>query len=192
MSTVATHPIASHVQLQHGSDWQGIDLTGWVITEKLDGCRALWDGQQLVTRTGNVIDAPAELLAALPAGVALDGEVYAGRGNYETARQAVQYGRWVPGVRFHVFDAITQGDAAQRRYVAVRAVMAAECPLVTMLPAAVALSTQHAIDTLRHVLDHGGEGLMAQAPGTQYVQGRTALLQKLKAPALEVAEEMGL
>jgi DNA ligase-1 len=33
-------------------------LDGWLLSEKLDGVRAYWDGQQLWTKNGNPIYAP--------------------------------------------------------------------------------------------------------------------------------------
>jgi len=55
-------------------------ISGWLMSEKLDGVRALWDGARLVSRNGNEFAAPAWFIAALPAGMALDGELYMGRG----------------------------------------------------------------------------------------------------------------
>ena len=55
-----------------------IDPTGWLMSEKLDGVRALWDGSRLVSRNGNPFPAPAEWLAMLPP-IALDGELWLGR-----------------------------------------------------------------------------------------------------------------
>lgn len=49
------------------------DLTGWWMSEKLDGVRALWDGRQFLSRQGNVYHAPAWFKAGLPS-VPLGGE----------------------------------------------------------------------------------------------------------------------
>jgi DNA ligase-1 len=43
-----------------------VDLTGWWMSEKLDGVRAWWDGQQLLSRLGNVLHAPDWFVAGLP------------------------------------------------------------------------------------------------------------------------------
>ncbi len=43
------------------------DLTGWWMSEKLDGVRAWWDGQQFLSRLGNVYHAPDWFVAGLPA-----------------------------------------------------------------------------------------------------------------------------
>jgi DNA ligase-1 len=50
------------------------DLAGWWLSEKLDGVRAYWDGQSLISRLGNRFHAPDWFLAGLPA-IPLDGEL---------------------------------------------------------------------------------------------------------------------
>jgi hypothetical protein len=40
-------------------------LTGWCASEKQDGCRALWDGQNLWSRGGRIIPIPGSIRAAL-------------------------------------------------------------------------------------------------------------------------------
>jgi len=58
-----------------------IDLAAYLVSEKLDGVRAYWDGRRLITRGGLVINAPAWFTAAFPA-VALDGELWMGRDKF--------------------------------------------------------------------------------------------------------------
>ena len=36
----------------------GIDPAAYLVSEKLDGVPAYWDGKQLLSRSGRVIDAP--------------------------------------------------------------------------------------------------------------------------------------
>lgn len=57
------------------------NISDYWVSEKLDGVRAFWDGQQLRTRQGNLIHAPKSVLNALPK-VALDGELWLGRGRF--------------------------------------------------------------------------------------------------------------
>ena len=54
------------------------DLTGWWMSEKLDGVRAWWDGKQFLSRLGNVYHAPDWFVAGLPS-VPLDGELWLDR-----------------------------------------------------------------------------------------------------------------
>jgi len=59
--------------------WDNVqDLTGWWMSEKLDGVRAYWDGKNFISRLGNLYHAPDWFVAKLPP-VPLDGELWAGR-----------------------------------------------------------------------------------------------------------------
>ncbi|MGA9780046.1 MAG: hypothetical protein WBS33_17435 [Verrucomicrobiia bacterium] len=91
-------------QLTLGTDYTpDIDPTGWPASEKMHGCRAYWDGSQFWTRGGNVIATPDWFTDGLP-GVPLDGEIWAGRGRFEEARCAGQYGHWTRRCRFVAFE----------------------------------------------------------------------------------------
>ena len=63
--------------------WTGQDPIGWYMSEKLDGMRAFWTGRELLTRNNNLIAAPRWFLDALPYNVALDGELWLGRGRFQ-------------------------------------------------------------------------------------------------------------
>ena len=51
------------------------DLSGWWMSEKLDGVRAYWDGKQFLSRLGNLYHAPDWFVEGLP-DVPLDGELW--------------------------------------------------------------------------------------------------------------------
>ena len=72
----------------------GIDPTGWLVSEKLDGVRARWDGQTLWFRSGHPVAAPDWFLAGLPRGVAIDGELWMGRGTFERLSACVRRPCW--------------------------------------------------------------------------------------------------
>ena len=55
------------------------NIQGWVMSEKLDGIRAYWDGDNLYTRQGNIINAPVWFTRDFPK-FELDGELWMGRG----------------------------------------------------------------------------------------------------------------
>lgn len=61
---------------------EGIDPKGYLISEKYDGVRALWDGRVLRFRSGLTIAAPQAFVERLPA-VQLDGELWLARGRFE-------------------------------------------------------------------------------------------------------------
>ena len=96
-----------------------ISIDGWLASEKLNGCRAYFDGRQFWTRSGNIIAAPKWFVRGLPA-MHLDGEINCGRdgkrgkASFEVASVAVRFGgKWfnevspITGtpITFAVFDA---------------------------------------------------------------------------------------
>ena len=84
-------------------DWSGQCLSDevWLISEKKDGWRVGWNGSDFVTRQGEVLDAPDWFKAGLPA-FALDGELFAGRGRFNSIQGMMANG-W-HGLSFEVFD----------------------------------------------------------------------------------------
>lgn len=165
--------------MMHGRDYAGQDVAGWIATEKLDGCRARWDGAQLWSRSGRPIKASAELLADLPPGFALDGELYAGPGTRCAIAAAMRSGLWPPGARFIVFDApAAPGDYTRR----IAAAMARFSSLTYVkIVATIRISGIDAARAmLRNVKQLGGEGLMLYAPDRPYVPDRVPYLLKLK------------
>jgi len=167
--------------LSHGRDYDGEDPLGWFVSEKLDGCRAVWDGRCFWTRQGSVIDAPEWFTEGLPR-FALDGEIWAGRGGFETARSAVQFGReyFKPGVRFVVFDLPGfTGRWDERMQTA--AAMIKDAPHASAIEYSVITDRRDVFAKLQEFQSGGGEGLMLKSPHeTSYTPGRTANLLKVK------------
>ena len=85
----------------------GIDPQAYLVSEKLDGVRALWDGHVLRFRSGRVVAAPAWFLAQLPR-QPLDGELWMGRRRFDELSAAVRRTEPVDAewrqVRYHVFE----------------------------------------------------------------------------------------
>lgn len=156
-------------------DWTGQRLNGWLATEKLDGCRAYWDGEQLWTRGGNIIADLQRLTSQLPPRVHLDGEVHAGRGGFEIARQAVQLGRDASSVRFTAFDAPQSAGTYAERLEAARAVWPDTVEAWTVQ------NRRHLAKLFNGVRDNGGEGLVCRHPSAVgYETGRSAHAIRVK------------
>ncbi len=84
-----------------------VDPTGWLVSEKLDGVRAYWDGQQFFSRQENVYHAPDWPVEHLPR-IPLDGELWIGRKAFSRTvsivRRHDRSQRW-DEVTYLVFDA---------------------------------------------------------------------------------------
>lgn len=162
----------------------GIDIAGYLVSEKLDGVRARWNGQQLLTRAGNRIDAPAWYTAGFPA-QPMEGELWIGRGKFQQASDLVRAPQadaaaWRQ-IRFMAFDLPTSTQPFASRARALRALVA-QAALPQLQRIAQLHFANHAeLDArLDAIVAGGGEGLMLHHAFAHYHAGRTDGLLKYK------------
>ena len=170
------------------------DVAEYWISEKLDGVRARWDGQQLISRGGTILNAPAWFTKDFPT-TPLDGELWIARGKYQKTvsivRQQKPHNEWKQ-VRLMVFDLPEHsGDFSKR--VAVMRKMADHgySPHLIFLEQFKVKSKQQLMLKLHQVTDDGGEGLMLHHQDSLYRIGRSNDLLKLKPFADAEAEVIG-
>ncbi len=180
-SKSGSNPDAPPVLLAHR--WEEQDPTGWLMSEKLDGVRAYWDGTRFLSRLGNVYLAPEWYRKGLPS-FALDGELFAGRGSFQTT---VSIARRVDGgeawrdLNFVIFDAPNAPGGFEQRleYLAThfRSTPHPHCRVLEHRPCT-GFDDLHA--ELRRIEGLEGEGVMLRRPGSNYVAGRSETLLKVK------------
>ena len=175
-----------------------LDLTGWWMSEKLDGVRAYWDGTQFLSRLGNIYHAPDWFAAGLPA-EPLDGELWVARKAFQRTvgivRRQDKSDHW-KDVRFLVFDAPARPGPFEDRLAYLAAGFARWRPAYAAPHEHCACrGLDHLRDELKRVEGLGGEGLMLRQPGSAYVAGRSSTLLKVKsfldAEAVVVGHEPG-
>ena len=155
--------------------------TGWLVSEKLDGWRCLWDGVNFLSRDGNIFPAPATIKSAMPS-VVLDGELYVGRGQLGKVVGAVRSADWA-GLSFCVFDAPEHGGTASER-VAWLSTLSLP-PFCKIVEHVRCKSYAHLEAMFDLVLGTGGEGLMLRDPSACYEFGRSSALLKVKPIGVE-------
>ena len=159
------------------------DLTGWWMSEKLDGVRAYWDGKQFISRLGNRFHAPDWFLAGLP-DVPLDGELWLDRKAFQRTISIVKRqdksDHWKQ-VAFVVFDAPGLDDPFEKRIEYVEEYLTKNRPAYARAHThALCKSIDHLRTELARVEALGGEGLMLRQPASKYAVGRSATLLKVK------------
>lgn len=161
-----------------------LDPTPYLVSEKYDGVRAWWDGQQLRFRSGIALAAPAEFLARLPA-QPLDGELWLGRGTFQKLVGAVR--RTQPAehewrqIRYMVFDLPgAEGTFAQRSLRLTALVMQTDFAPLTAVAQWQVSSRLALTHQLQAVVSLGGEGLMLHRADAPHLPGRSPALLKLK------------
>jgi DNA ligase-1 len=162
--------------------WAGSDPTGWWMSEKLDGVRAVWDCRTLSTRTGQQIHAPQWFLDALPSGEPLDGELWIGRGQFQQTVGVVRShdaGEAWRSIRFAAFDAPMALGGFEDRQASLREAIGSGGQ-VFVLPQVRCDGQAHMLEELARVEAAGGEGLMLRQPGSVYERKRSGTLLKVK------------
>ncbi len=171
------------------------DLARWLVSEKLDGVRARWDGRRLLTRSGVTIDAPPWFTAGWPA-QAMEGELWIGRGRFQQVSDLVRALRpndagWRQ-VHFMAFDLPGDDGPFAQRAQRLRALVARTNAAPLRAVAQARLDSRGALDArLRAVVAAGGEGLMLQRADARYVAGRSDSLLKYKPSADAEARVIG-
>jgi DNA ligase-1 len=161
-----------------------IEPAGYLVSEKYDGVRALWDGTQLRFRSGRVIAAPAWFLAKLPP-QPLDGELWLARGRFELlsgiVRKAVANDDEWHSLRYMVFELPgAPGTYAERASQIVRLVDAVAWPALMAAEQRPINDREALVARLDAVVRSGGEGLVLHRADAPYQTGRSGTLLKLK------------
>jgi DNA ligase-1 len=164
--------------------WDNVtDLSGWWMSEKLDGIRAYWDGTQFISRLGNLFIAPEWFLQGLPK-EPLDGELWIARKAFQRTSGIVRrHDRtelWRE-VRYVVFDAPAHpGDFEGRLEFIQESIGREKPPFALAHPHELCRSLEHLRSELQRIEALGGEGLMLRQPRSKYEAGRSPTLLKVK------------
>lgn len=185
-SVAATESAKSTKPLgEWASDWNPqFDPSLYLVSEKLDGVRAIWDGAALRFRSGRPISAPDWFLAGLPA-QALDGELWLERKRFDRLSGTVRKTKPVDAewraVRYMVFDAPVPEVPFEARVQRLQtAVQSANQPWLVALEQ-IRLASAAGLQTrLQQVAALGGEGLVLHRLDAPWQPGRSEAVRKLK------------
>lgn len=154
------------------------------VSEKLDGIRCYWNGEELLTRNGNTIYAPDWFTDPLP-NVELDGELWIGRGSYQLLTRIALDKKpnlklWEQ-VSFQVFDLPASDAPFELRQKQLKHIINNSPVLHVKLVKQKKMNSLPSIQTyLEKMVNSGAEGLMLRTPDSPYQAGRTNHLLKMK------------
>jgi DNA ligase-1 len=187
-------------QLLLATSWDNAaNLSGWWMSEKLDGVRAYWTGKgEFLSRQGNLFHAPDWFMEGLPE-APLDGELWIDRKKFQRTvsivRRQDKTDLWKE-VRYLVFDApAATGDFEDRLEFVRDALQRRPSQFVQPHDHQLCRDTEHLRSELQRIEALGGEGLMLREPGSLYEAGRSSTLLKVKtfhdAEAVVIGHEAG-
>lgn len=181
--------------------------TGWWVSEKLDGIRAIWDGEKFLSRNsqsglGSKVFSyvPQFVIDSMPGGVALDGEIWLGRNKFN---EMSSISNWIPGkkfkqaeiddkwiqIKYKIFDIPNSTEPYEERMKILDKIIlnninccrlkGLKCILEKVEIIKVE-SPEHLQDIYRTLTSCGAEGVMLRAPNSPYELKRSKYLLKFK------------
>ena len=181
--------------------------TGWWVSEKLDGIRAIWDGEKFLSRNsqtglGSKVFSyvPQFIIDSMPGGVALDGEIWLGRNKFN---EMSSISNWIPGKKFKqseidikwrqitykVFDVPNSVEPYEERMKILDKIIlnTINCCRVNDLKCIISKveitkvkSPEHLQEIYHSLTTDGAEGVMLRAPNSPYELKRSKYLLKFK------------
>jgi len=158
------------------------DVTGWYMSEKLDGVRAYWDGEHLVSRNGNILNAPEFFTKNFPK-FELDGELWSKRADFDNISSIVR-SSIIPDLdlkspwqqlTYNIFEVPNaKGDLLQR----LSKVKASK--YLKLIKQIKVKDKQHLKNFQKSVEDKKGEGIVVRDGSLPYYTGRNKNALKVK------------
>jgi len=167
---------------EEGNPIPVVDPTGWLMSEKLDGVRAYWDGTRFWSRGKKVYQAPDWFTENLPTDFHLDGELWMGRGEFHKAsgiaRKKEPHDGWAD-LTFLVFDAPKAEGGFESRLDEAREMIGKQT-YARVVDHEVCEGMEHLMEHMKQIIQQKGEGVMLRESGSPYIRKRTKHLLKVK------------
>lgn len=165
-------------------NYDGRDPTGWYMSEKLDGVRAIWnpEDRKLYSRTGKEFIPPDGWTDEFT-GTPLDGELWMGRSQFNVCSGMVRRKteqNW-DDIVYRVFDIPSSQMKYKYTYGFLSALTKIGVKNVELVEQTACMSREHLLEFEQEILAKGGEGVMLRNPNSVYQQGRRSWdLMKVK------------
>ncbi|WP_419770225.1 MAG: DNA ligase [Candidatus Marinarcus sp.] len=172
------------VELEKAKLYDGTqNINNWLMSEKLDGIRAYWDGKALYTRNGKKIFAPEKFTLNFPP-FELDGELWTKRADFENIQSIVlnhtSNENWNQ-ITYNIFEAPhSKGDFIKRLKKIQNWFLTHHNENVHIIPQKICKNENELNEFLNEILELKGEGVMLKNPDQAYVSGRSDFLLKVK------------
>ncbi len=160
-----------------------IDVREYLVSEKLDGVRARWDGKNLRSRNSKIFAAPFWFTANFPQET-LDGELWSKRGDFAQISSIVNkkdaHEAW-KSLKLWVFDLPLEKSNFETRAQKIRTIVhQANSSYLAVVEQSSVKNNVVLMHQFEKIIAKGGEGLMLHKKSAFYKHGRSNDLLKLK------------
>lgn len=166
------------------SEFKDQNVSGWLASEKLDGVRAYWDGENLLSRQGKKLNAPLSFTKNFPK-FALDGELYAKELKFEEIQASVMdklpdEKAW-NRLKFHIFDVPEASGGLPRRLEVLAKFLKNEPNDNLIIIKQIKMrDNAHFLKFAESIIAKGGEGAVVREPNAPYERKRSKNALKFK------------
>jgi len=155
------------------------NISGWVMSEKLDGIRAYWNGKELISRGGKIIHAPEYFTKGFPS-FELDGELWSKRGDFDhissIVRDKIPSQEWSL-ITYNIFEVPNAVGGLFKR---LKKVEPYRSKILKIILQKQINSKKDMQNFLKTVEKKGGEGIVVRDPNAVYIAMRTSKALKVK------------
>lgn len=175
---------ANAQEVQLATRYDGENVQDYLVSEKLDGIRGIWDGEALRTRQGQKLNPPDWFVSGWPK-VWLDGELWAGRNQFGAVQNTVldtipNHEQWRE-IRYMVFDAPDNFSTFEQRVKRYQALVSdSDSAYIQAVDQFTVDSAEQLYDQLDAMVALGAEGLMLHRKTALFRSGRSDALLKVK------------
>jgi DNA ligase 1 len=158
-------------------------IQNWIMSEKLDGIRAYWDGKQLLSKNGNIIHAPLWFIKDFP-NFKLDGELWTKRNDFENIQSIVldkNPSKHWNQITYNIFEVPNQkGNFLQRLEKIKKWQKVNNNKYIKIIEQIKCEDNKHLEKYLEKVINLKAEGIMIKNPTLEYFVGRSQNILKVK------------
>jgi DNA ligase-1 len=175
---------ADKPSLQKPKIYQGDEnITGWFMSEKLDGIRGYWDGKRLKSKNGYTIHVPEWFIKDFPP-FKLDGELWTKRADFENIQSIVlddkPSSKWNE-ITYNIFEVpFSEGNFSQRLNYVKLWIKENNIKHIKVIPQIRCKNKKHLISYLNKIEKLRGEGIILKNPNLSYFTGRSSQILKVK------------
>ncbi|ADG92601.1 DNA ligase (ATP) [Arcobacter nitrofigilis DSM 7299] len=171
------------LNLEKPKIYKNQDIKNWLMSEKLDGIRAYWDGKFLYTKNGNKIFVPSSFTHNFPP-FELDGELWSKRDDFENIQSIVldktPSSKWSE-ITYNIFEAPNAKGNFYNRLEKVKNWFDKNPNVKVHIIKQIKCRNKKELDAfLEKIVLLKGEGVIIKNPNLEYINKRSANSLKVK------------
>ncbi|PAF51793.1 hypothetical protein BKH43_00730 [Helicobacter sp. 13S00401-1] len=157
------------------------DIKEYLVSEKLDGVRAFYDGKSLLSKNGHNFNFDKDFLKDFPP-FSLDGELYSSKDSFEDIVSMVKTAKPNANLKYYVFDVPSAKGSLQERLQVIKDYLKARPYVhnIVVIKQIRLISFKDLDSRLKDIINKGGEGLVIRKDKAPYTTFRNNDNLKLK------------